>query len=115
MVHPQTMTAGPVGFIGLGAMGLPMASRVAHAGRPVVAYDIALSTRAGQSPGFVLATSPHDVATRASTIVLSLPHAQASKAVISELGKAPSSCKLIIDTCTQDPGQAEAFAAFLER
>jgi 3-hydroxyisobutyrate dehydrogenase len=115
MVHLQTMTAGPVGFIGLGAMGFPMASRVAHAGRPVLAYDIALSARARQSPGFVLAASPHDVATRASTIVLSLPHAQASEAVINELGNAPSYCKLIIDTCTQDPGRAQAFAAFLER
>jgi 3-hydroxyisobutyrate dehydrogenase len=115
MVNLQPITASPVGFVGLGAMGLPMASRVARLGRPVVAYDVALSARARQSPGLVLANSPHDVATRASTIVLSLPHAQASEVVINELCNAPSCCKLVIDTCTQDPAQAQVLAARLER
>src|SRR5262249_18330768 len=93
----------------------PMARRVACLGRTIVAYDVALSPRARQSPGFVFVNSPHDVATRVSTIVLSLPHAQASEVVINEIGNSPSGCNLIIDTCTQDPGQAQVFAGRLER
>ena len=44
-----------VGWIGLGAMGSPMASFVARAGHPVTAFD---STRKRPSPSPVTASKP---------------------------------------------------------
>jgi 3-hydroxyisobutyrate dehydrogenase-like beta-hydroxyacid dehydrogenase len=63
-----------VGFIGLGNIGNPMARQVLGAGFPLVAYDLrpeALDrlVQAGAEP----ATSPREVASRASKICLSLP------------------------------------------
>src|SRR5262245_12338951 len=63
-----------IGFIGVGRMGQPMASRLLAAGHPVVAYDIqgqALSAIAVK--GATTATSPADVASRAEIVMVSLP------------------------------------------
>lgn len=66
-----------IGFIGLGHMGFPMARRLLEAGHDVVAYDtraeavdrlVALGARA--------AASPPQVATRAETVLASLPSPQ---------------------------------------
>jgi 3-hydroxyisobutyrate dehydrogenase-like beta-hydroxyacid dehydrogenase len=68
-----------VGFIGLGKMGLPMASRLVAAGHQVVVFDqrkeavdklVALGAQAS--------SSPKDVADRAETVLASLPSLQAS-------------------------------------
>ena len=59
----------PVGFVGLGAMGSRMASRLLDAGHPVVAYN--RSTRRGvdlQRRGAVLVPTPGEVAARARVV-----------------------------------------------
>jgi 3-hydroxyisobutyrate dehydrogenase-like beta-hydroxyacid dehydrogenase len=68
-----------IGFIGLGHMGFPMASRLVEAGHHVVAFDT--STEAldrlvmlGADP----ATSPADVGDRTATVLASLPSPAAS-------------------------------------
>ncbi|WNG82432.1 NAD(P)-dependent oxidoreductase [Mycobacterium sp. ITM-2016-00316] len=68
-----------IGFIGLGHMGFPMALRLVQAGHTVVAFD-ARSEVTGQlvSLGAQAASSPHDVADRADTVLASLPSPQAS-------------------------------------
>lgn len=71
-----------IGFIGLGNMGFPMASRLIAAGHDVVAFDTqapALDriTALGAHPS----ASPKDVADRAETVLVSLPTPAVSLAV----------------------------------
>lgn len=68
-----------VGFIGLGHMGFPMALRLIEAGHALVAFDSRPEV-IGQlaSLGAQVASSPHDVADRADTVLASLPSPQAS-------------------------------------
>ena len=63
-----------IGFIGVGRMGQPMASRLLAAGYPVVAHDVqgqALSAIAVK--GAETASSPAEVAGRAEIVMASLP------------------------------------------
>src|SRR5579859_6892242 len=65
---------GTIGFIGVGRMGLPMASRLIDAGHRLVAYDTqgqALSAIANK--GAEKAASPAEVASRADVVMASLP------------------------------------------
>ena len=63
-----------LGFIGLGNMGFPMASRLVEAGHDVVAFDAhAPALDRIVSLGAHAATSPKDVADRTPTILASLP------------------------------------------
>ena len=63
-----------IGFIGLGNIGNPMSRRVLGAGFPLVAYDVQPEAldRLVQA-GAEKASSPQDVASRATKICLSLP------------------------------------------
>ncbi|MDR3465758.1 MAG: NAD(P)-dependent oxidoreductase [Xanthobacteraceae bacterium] len=68
-----------VGFIGLGRMGFPMASRLLAAGHRLVAYDtrpdaLARLAALGAEP----AGSPAEVADRTETVMASLPSLDAS-------------------------------------
>jgi len=68
-----------IGFIGLGKMGLPMASRLIAAGHQLVVFDqraeaVDLLVKLGARA----ATSPRDVADQAETVLASLPSLQAS-------------------------------------
>ncbi len=108
------MPSPPVGVVGLGAMGLPMASCLADAGWPVVACDIAPSDAARRRGDLTWAATPSDLAARVSTVVLSLPHVHASSAVIDALITAPGGCRHVIDTGTQDPALARGVAARLQ-
>lgn len=61
----------PIGFVGLGNIGLPMARRLVEAGHDVVAFD--KRGEALAQLGATAATSPQDVADRAETVLASLP------------------------------------------
>ena len=68
------MTKGPIGFIGLGDMGGPMALRLLDADHPLVVYDVradVLSTALAK--GAQRAKHPADVANQAETVLVSLP------------------------------------------
>lgn len=67
-----------VGFLGLGVMGEPMASRLAAAGRRLVVW----SRRPKQIPGATLAATPGDVFTAARTVLLMLADGAAIDAVL---------------------------------
>ena len=72
----------PLGFVGLGAMGAPMARRLLAAGHRVLAHDsnpAALSAAA--SGGAEPRGSPAAVAAEADTVLVSLPTPAAVKAV----------------------------------
>jgi 3-hydroxyisobutyrate dehydrogenase-like beta-hydroxyacid dehydrogenase len=105
-----------IGFIGVGRMGQPMASRLIAAGHPVVAYDVqgqALSAIAVK--GAQTAASPADVAARAEIVMASLP----MPAVVQEVAlgaqgvAAGSRVRLFVDLSTTGPRVAKTVAAGL--
>ena len=71
---PTASAAEPVGFVGLGNMGAPMASRLLEAGHALVVFDV--SHRAGETlleHGAQRASSVAELASRTATVLLSLP------------------------------------------
>jgi len=95
-----------IGFIGVGRMGQPMASRLIAAGHPVVAYDIqgqALSAIANK--GAAAATSPAEVASRAEIVMTSLPVPAVVEAVVlgSDGISSGSRVKTFVDLSTTGP------------
>jgi 3-hydroxyisobutyrate dehydrogenase-like beta-hydroxyacid dehydrogenase len=95
---------GEVGFVGLGAMGTPLAGHLVDAGWQVVGHDLSEDAvgelaRRGGSP----ATSAADVADRVDVVVTSLPSAAALVAVIDALGSADRTGRaplVVIETST---------------
>jgi 3-hydroxyisobutyrate dehydrogenase-like beta-hydroxyacid dehydrogenase len=105
-----------IGFIGVGRMGQPMASRLIAGGHPVVAYDIqgqALSAIVNK--GAYAASSAAEVASQAEIVMASLP----VPAVVEEaaLGKGGvvegSRVRIFVDLSTTGPRMAKAVAAGL--
>ena len=75
-----------IGFIGLGNMGFPMASRLRAAGHRVVVSDarpeaVGKAVEAGAEP----AASAREVADRVATVLASLPTPRASESVAAEV------------------------------
>jgi 3-hydroxyisobutyrate dehydrogenase len=93
-----------VGFIGLGAMGRPMATRLT-ARFPLCVFDVdpaALAFWDGLE-GVEVAADPAAVAGGAAAVVLSLPDSAVVEAVVPELLGALSPGALIIDMSSSDP------------
>ncbi len=105
-----------LGFIGLGNMGLPMASRLADAGYRLTVFDLrrealdALRAKGAQS-----AASPAEVASAAATVLLSLP----TPAIVRDVALgangvgAGKSIKTMIDLSTTGSTVAREVAAAL--
>ncbi len=71
-----------IGFIGLGNMGAPMATRLIEAGHKLVVYDTRNDAVAPLvALGAELASSPQDVADRVETVMASLPSLAISRKV----------------------------------
>jgi 3-hydroxyisobutyrate dehydrogenase-like beta-hydroxyacid dehydrogenase len=70
------MTKAPVGFIGLGRMGGPMARNLAHAGYPLHLFDIdwAAAARTAGLPGATRHDTPAAVAAHAAIVFTALPN-----------------------------------------
>jgi 3-hydroxyisobutyrate dehydrogenase-like beta-hydroxyacid dehydrogenase len=76
------MTTKRVGFIGLGAMGFHMATRLAEAGYPLAIFDTrgeAIDSFKGEDVR--IETSPAEVANHAEIVFVSLPSANAAREV----------------------------------
>ena len=69
-----------IGFIGLGVMGAPMATHLAHAGHRLTLLDanasVTRDVAASLGHGAVAATTPREVAVRSEVIVTMLPNGQ---------------------------------------
>jgi 3-hydroxyisobutyrate dehydrogenase-like beta-hydroxyacid dehydrogenase len=109
--------AGTLGFIGLGNMGSPMAGRLVEAGYDLVVFD----TRDNVigpflERGATRAGSAEDVASRAETVLVSLPTPDiVDKVTLGEGGLAGGSkVKTIIDLSTTGPKVAAAVSAKLK-
>ncbi len=101
-----------VGFIGLGAMGLPMARNLVKTGHTVTAFDVnrdALAAFAGD--GGQVAGSAAEAARTADFFVLMVVNGDQADDVLFGSGNAaealpPGAC--VIASCTQPPAQAKA-------
>jgi 3-hydroxyisobutyrate dehydrogenase-like beta-hydroxyacid dehydrogenase len=103
-----------VGMVGLGNAGSAMAT--ALSGKvPLLGYD----TNPGRRPvvaGLALewVTSLADMASRAGTVVLSLPKPEISKAVVTELLQGEKTPGLIVETSTVTPAVAQELYAICQ-
>lgn len=92
-----------VGFIGLGRMGVPMASRLIDAGYQLTVYDVSKAgVDALVAKGATAAKSPAEVASAVDTVLLSLP----TPAIVREVALgadgviAGSKVKTVLDLST---------------
>lgn len=102
-----------VGFVGLGHMGTPMASRLVDAGHDVRAYDAATAARdafAVAAPGAAVVDTAAACADGTDAVLLCLPDSDVVEAVVAELPRAP----LIADMSSSEPRRTRALAAALE-
>ena len=112
----------PIGFIGLGIMGKPMARNLAKAGYDLVIYNRSrddVDTLLAEGDEFQAAASPREVAERTKAIVTMLPDSPDVRDVVfGENGLLPAIDKghLLIDMSTIAPATAvEVDAALRER
>ena len=102
----EHMNDSPMGFIGLGSMGAPMAANLAGAGWSLIVHDAA-GTRARAPADTTLAQSVAEVASQAATIFLSLPDSTVVDAVAETIVATPSAVtKRVVDTSTIGIAQA---------
>ncbi|MCB1479792.1 MAG: NAD(P)-dependent oxidoreductase [Rhodobiaceae bacterium] len=107
-----------IGFVGLGAMGLPMAVNLAKAGHEVRGADlnelaVAALAKAGGHP----AGDPADACVGCDALLLMVVNADQAEAVLFGAGAAETLPKgaLVIASCTQAPARAKAMAGRLEK
>jgi 3-hydroxyisobutyrate dehydrogenase len=104
----------PLGFVGLGVMGRPMASHLAAAGHAITLYDIVPGL--AQSLAETLAdaraaTTPAEVAARSDIVVTMVPNGAVVKALVEGAegllqGLRPGT--LLLDTSSSEPWLTEA-------
>jgi 3-hydroxyisobutyrate dehydrogenase len=93
-----------IGFIGLGAMGLPMTGHLIKAGHEVtVASRSRGPIEAAVSLGAIEAASPRQVAEAAELIILCVPNSPEVRQVIDDMLGALGPGQTVIDCSTIDP------------
>jgi 2-hydroxy-3-oxopropionate reductase len=108
---------GPIGFIGLGIMGLPMCRNLLRAGHRVIVHDLVPAAAvAAVADGAVAAESSRDVAARCATIITMLPNSPHVHAALLGpdgvvAGARPGT--LVIDMSSIDPTVARELGAAL--
>ncbi|XP_057269245.1 3-hydroxyisobutyrate dehydrogenase, mitochondrial [Pezoporus wallicus] len=109
----------PVGFIGLGNMGNPMAKNLLKHGYPVIAYDVfPEACKEFQDLGAQVTDSPADVAERADRIITMLPSSPNAKEVYTGANgilKKVKKGSLLIDSSTIDPAVSKELAKAVEK
>lgn len=113
------MTRPSIGFIGLGAMGLPMARHLLHAGYPLHVHNRSnevldlLSSEGAHRCG-----SPEEIARLSDIILLSLPDSQAVESVVQGprgLLAAEITGKILIDLSSSRPESTRRLARLWAR
>jgi 3-hydroxyisobutyrate dehydrogenase len=111
---------GPIGFIGLGMMGLPMARSLLARGFSVLACDTSAAAREalaeGAAPGAVaFAPDPAAVAAGARAVVLMLPNSRIVATVMEALLPALRPGALVIDMGSSEPAETRRWAGLVEQ
>jgi 3-hydroxyisobutyrate dehydrogenase len=106
-----------IGFVGLGNMGMPMATRLVDAGYRVVGFDVAAPVReafaaAGGSPVEAVGDSVVDVA----LVILMLPDSKVVNAVLGDpaLRANLRPGTVVVDMSSSEPIKTRALAAELD-
>jgi 3-hydroxyisobutyrate dehydrogenase len=101
--------AAPVGFIGLGQMGVPMVRNLLRAEFPVLGFDLNPHAAAGlaDAPGFSAAASSQLVAQDCAVLILMLPDSAAVDRMLwhgdSGLARRLARGNVVIDMGSSDP------------
>ncbi len=112
------MAATPIGFIGVGRMGGPMAAHLLAAGHELVVFDLDEAALAAiEAKGARRARSAVEVASAAETVFLSLPTPDIVQRVVTgEDGIARGNrVRTVVDLSTTGPRIAAAIAAELAK
>ena len=100
-----------LGFVGVGRMGGPMASRLLDAGHTLVIFDTnAAVMKPLADRGVTVASSPEDVASKAEIVFLSLPTPPVLQAVAIDGVLKGTAVKTMIDLSTTGPSVAKVVA-----
>lgn len=102
----------PLGFIGLGAIGTPLARALLEAGHRLVAYDIDATRAESLGSGARVARSLRDVADKAEVVFVSLPTPAVVREVAGGLA-AGASIKVYVDLSTTGVAVAREVAQAL--
>jgi 3-hydroxyisobutyrate dehydrogenase len=111
-----------VGFVGLGRMGTPMATRLARAGYRVRGYDVSeqavrswaeRAERAERAEGACPAASLDAAAAGAAAVILMLPGSAAVRSVLAGLVLVPGT--LVVDMSSSEPLVTRELAAEIGR
>jgi 3-hydroxyisobutyrate dehydrogenase-like beta-hydroxyacid dehydrogenase len=104
-----------IGFLGLGEMGTPMASRLLHAGHEVIAWNrTAERTAPLAQQGAAVASSPAKAAAGANFVITMLATPEALEQVLfgtDGLAAALSPGQILIDMSTVGPDEIRSVAA----
>lgn len=101
-----------VGFIGLGNMGLPMATRLLNAGYTVAGFDLSADAQeAFAQAGGTVASQPADVAS-SEILILMLPNSSIVRSVITdaEMLSALRPNTVVVDMSSSEPLATRALA-----
>jgi len=100
-----------LGFVGVGRMGGPMASRLLDAGHSLVIFDTnAAVMKPLADRGATVASSPADVASKTAVVFLSLPTPPVLQAVAIDGVLKGTAVKTMIDLSTTGPSVAKVVA-----
>lgn len=100
-----------VAFIGLGAMGTPMATRLVEAGLPVHVYDVSDQARSAlESVGAVACASAADAVREAQIVILALPNSDIVENVVSQIQPALQDDAVVVDMSSSEPLRTRALA-----
>jgi 3-hydroxyisobutyrate dehydrogenase len=103
-----------LGFVGLGKMGGPMATRLAGAGYQVQGYDAseqAIRSWAERADGACPAASLHAAATGAAAVILMLPDSAVVRRVLDGLRPSLSPGTVVVDMSSSEPLVTRELAA----
>jgi len=115
----MTSRSPPLGFIGLGVMGRPMASHLAAAGHALTLYDVApgvAADLAGQLAGAHAARTPAEVAARSDIVITMVPNGSVVQSLVQGDGLLEGfrPGALLLDTSSSEPWLTEATGRVLE-
>ncbi len=93
-----------VGFIGIGAMGLPMASNILNSGKKLFVFDIRdAPTQSLTEKGAVRCSSIGSLSEESEIVMMSLPGPEEVRIVASEVLASMSPGKVLVDLSTNSP------------
>src|SRR5215813_13774868 len=109
------MRTGPIGFIGTGRMGTPMAEHLLAGGQTLVVHD---ARRAAVAPlldqGAQWADFPAEVARRAKTVITIVPASREVEAVVGAMLPVLGHEHLLIEMTSADPSSTRHLAKEVE-